>query len=108
LDVRESRNDITIAGAIVETNAEWCYSSRGIVLDGQWITTSDGPWRNNVKSARDGGEEGEGREHSELHDGREEGAVVLERERRGGNGAFESIYVKRKRRELASFRQQAK
>ena len=72
------------------------------------ILAADHLRRNNVESTRDGGEEGKGREHSELHDGRGEDAVVLERERRGGNGAFESIYVKRKRRELASFRQRAK
>lgn len=46
-----------------------------------------------MKSARDGGEEGEGREHSELHDGREEGAVVLERESDGGKrGIREYLY----------------
>ena len=35
---------------------------------------------NNVESTRDGGEEGEGKEHSGLHDGREEGTMVSERE----------------------------
>jgi len=93
-DIRECREDIAIATVIVERKAEWCLSSPGIVLDGQWITGGDASWRNNVESTRDGGEEGEGREHNELHDGREEGAVVSERERWGGNGAFKSIYMK--------------
>ena len=36
-----------------------------------------------MESTRDGDEEGESKEHNRLHDGREEGVVVSERERRG-------------------------
>jgi len=51
------------------------------------VSTADRSRRHNVKRAHDGGEEGEGRKHDELHGwGVKEVLVFSVRERGGGTG----------------------